>query len=91
MANSLSRAGVWVIDTAAATVIDARHLKILTIRWVDAVSAGDDARLTDKNGERIWSAVAADVNNEEEVFRNQWVDGLICPTLTSGYLEVTLA
>ncbi len=91
MANAWKRTGIWVIDTAAATVIDAKRLKIRSIRWVGATTAGHTAELTDKTGARIWSAVAADVNNEEEVYRDQWVDGLICPTLQSGVLEVVTA
>lgn len=91
MANAWHRTGVWVIDTGSASVIDARHLKILDIRWVGATLAGHVATLTDRTGARIWKSVAGDENNLEEVYRNQWVDGLICPEIGSGFIEVTTA
>jgi hypothetical protein len=83
----------WVIDTAGAGVIDSRHLKISSIRWVGATTAGHQVVVNDAAGGRVWSTVAAGANNVEANFMGEekWANGLIVPTLQSGYLEIILA
>ena len=94
MANAYAKgSNTWLIDTAAATVIDARLLRIVSIKWIGATTAGHTAVVTDAAGGRVWSSVAAGANFESGSYEGgqQNILGLIVPTLASGVLEIVLA
>lgn len=90
MANDIS-ADPWIIDTAAATVLSTNMLNIKSIRWVGATTAGHTAIIHDKDSNVIWSSVASGANYVESEIVEQWVHGLIVPTLASGVLYIQLA
>lgn len=94
MANTLHPSNVLVIDNiAAGATIDGRRVKINTIKWRGATTAGHTAILTDKNGNHIWGDMAAGANYVSGEYRGNgaWVDGIKCPTLASGIIEITFA
>lgn len=80
----------WVIDTAGAGVVEPRTVRIQSIRWIGATTAGHQAIVTDTADGRIWSSVAGGANNvESEYFGGeQWYRGFKVPTLESGTLEI---
>lgn len=93
MANAYHKgSNTWLIDTAAGTVIDARLLRILSIKWIGATTVGHQAIVTDSAGGRVWSDVANAANYVSASYEGgkQHVLGLIVPTLGSGVLEIVL-
>lgn len=89
MANDLT-ADPYIIDAAAATVLSTINLYIKSIRWVGGTTAGHTAIIHDKNSNVIWSSVASGANYVESEIIEQWVDGLIVPTLASGVLYIQI-
>lgn len=84
----------WVIDTPHATnVIDARRLKIHSIKWRGGTTAGHTAVVTDAAAGHVWADVAAGANYVSATYEEgqRWINGLKVPTLASGVLEIVLA
>lgn len=96
MANDLTN-NPWVVDTAAATVLSADRLRLVTIRWVGATDAGHTAVVTNAAGKVVWAGNAGSADHSEESqlpgYRTKGLDtvGLVVPTLGSGKLYITLA
>lgn len=90
MANDLTR-NTWIIDTPAATPISTGQLKIKSVRWVGATLATHAAKIQDATGREIWVAEAQAADYGEESLLDQWINGMIVPTLTSGKLYIGLA
>lgn len=89
MANDLT-ADPWIIDTAATTVLSTNQIYVKSIRWVGATTAGHTAIVQDQKGNVIWSSVASGANYVESEIIEQWINGLIAPTLASGVLYVQI-
>ena len=89
MANDLTQDPL-IIDTAAATVLSTNNLYIKSIRWVGATTAGHTAIIHDQASNVIWSSVASGANYVESEIVEQWVNGLIVPTLASGVLYIQI-
>jgi len=69
-------------------------IRIKSIRWVGATTAGHAAEVQDGGGEIIWSSLASGANYVEsdliENIHTHWV-GLKVPTLASGKLYIEYA
>lgn len=89
MANDLT-GDPYIIDTAAATVLSTINLFIKSIRWVGGTTAGHTAVIQDQKGNVIWTSEASGANYVESEIIEQWIDGLIVPTLTSGVLYIQI-
>lgn len=89
MANDLTQ-DPYIIDTAAADVLSTNKLYIKSIRWVGGTTAGHTAVVRDQQSNTIWSSVASGANYVESEIIEQWIDGLIVPTLASGVLYVQI-
>lgn len=92
MANVLHPSNVLVIDnTASGAVIDGRVAKINTIKWRGATTAGHTAVLTDQAGNHLWADVAAGANYVSGEYKGggQWNNGIKCPTLASGIIDIS--
>lgn len=91
MANEL-RDHVWVVDTASATLVEATSMRIQTIRWIGATTAGHEAIIKNGRGKIVWASVANAANFLDEShgldFRTQ--DGFAVTTLGSGLLYIYL-
>jgi hypothetical protein len=87
VANDLSRRP-WALDTAAVITTD--KIRVNTLRWVGATTAGHTCQVEDKNGEVIWSAVATGSNYGEEsgLLGNTNFDGFELAVIGSGILYV---
>lgn len=89
-----------VIDTAAASAVVTRMVAIMGFHWVpsDAVAAGDEVVVTDKDGNVIYhnnvgdNGTAADSHRAAAVMfpRPLTAHGLIIPTLDDGTLYIYL-
>ncbi len=80
----------WVIDTEAATVIFSKRLKVLHMEFTGYTDASHKIVVTDANGKPVWMA---DGTTDLDPVRSGpvgWINGLIVPTLDSGYLYVYL-
>lgn len=89
MSNDLTQ-DPYIIDTAAATVLSTDNLYIKSIRWVGGTTAGHTAIIHDQKSNIIWSSVASGANYVESEIIEQWIDGLIVPTLASGVLYIQI-
>lgn len=92
MANDLTT-NPWVIDTASASVLSSMLMRVKTVRWVGATTAGHKATIKDRNGKVMWDSVAAGANYvESELIEDitSW-DGIAVTALDSGKLYITLA
>ena len=89
MSNDLT-GDPYIIDTAAATVLSTNNLYIKSIRWVGGTTAGHTAIIQDQTGNVIWSSVASGANYVESEIIEQWINGLIVPTLASGVLYIQI-
>jgi hypothetical protein len=84
----------WVIDTPSANVIDARRLRIHTIKWRGGTTPDHEAIVTDAAGGHVWGDIAAGANYVSASYeegKTRWISGLKVPTLGSGVLEIVLA
>jgi len=89
MSNQITE-NPWEIDTQAADVIAAFHIRIKSIYWHGYTDATHKAALTDKNGNTI---IAFDGDTDlttQEAHDLGWYNGLICSDLDSGKLLVHL-
>ena len=82
----------WIVDTASGTAITTDDIRMKSIRWVGATTAGHTATIKDRAGRVKWTSVAAGANHvEAELIENDmfW-DGIIVDDLDSGilYLEI---
>ena len=94
MANSVVTNPI-IIDTADATVeIIAHNVMISSIRWVSDATANDAAEIKDQAGNVKWESLATSSNYteaEKDFDPHLWVQGaLLCPTLDSGKLYITI-
>jgi hypothetical protein len=89
MANDV-QGNPWVIDTASATALTSNLVKISRMVWREPTTVGHALSVTDANSKEVWDeyAIAAGngINYEREV--ENWVNGLIVPTLDSGTLLI---
>jgi len=86
MAN-VFKGDVWVIDTAAATVISTDELYFQAIRWVSTgAAAGHRVVLEDADGNVVWETYSTGANYVEESQVPLHMHGLVVPTLASGVL-----
>jgi hypothetical protein len=91
MANDLTK-NPLIIDTAAPTVLlpATQPMRVKSVRWVGATTAGHLAEIQDANNNVLWSSVAAGANNVEgELEEVWWREGMKVPTLQSGVLYIT--
>lgn len=94
MANTLND-HVWIIDTAAATVISGtEEVRIRTIRFVPAANT-DAAVIKNGDGKEVWRTTGdgATVKPEESRLDLRFTHGVIVSTLTAGaklYLYLNL-
>jgi hypothetical protein len=92
MANYIA-GRTWKIDTPSATPVWPRGARVFIkfVEWYDAVGGlGDtfvitDAKATPHDQLRGSAQVAGDV---QTFGLNQWIDGMIVPTLSSGFLLI---
>ena len=91
MVNALT-GRIWFVDTVDADVIDARPIKVKSVRWVGGTTAGHAAIIRDPvTNTTLWESLAAGVNNvEENLQENWWPNGFEVPTLASGNLYITM-
>lgn len=89
MANDLT-ADPWIVDTAGAGVLSTNKIYIKSVRWVGGTTAGHTAVIHDQKSNIIWSSVASGANYVESEIIEQWIDGLIVPTLASGTLYIQI-
>lgn len=91
MANALNDR-MWVVDTVDADVIDAKNMKVKSVRWVGATDAGHQAIIRDPVlNTTLWEGIGTGVNNSEaELKETWWRNGFEVPTLDSGILYITL-
>jgi len=91
MANALNDR-LWIVDTVDADVIDDQQMKVKSVRWVGATTAGHQAIIRDPvTNTTLWSGVATGANNSEaEFIESWWRNGFEVPTLSSGILYITL-
>jgi hypothetical protein len=96
MANSFDpKSKVWVIDTAAATTVDANDLRVSGIRWVvdSGGAAGNVAEIQDPGTNAV---VYHDVNTNGTTYssadnaKRRWPIGFKVPTLGAGKLYIQL-
>lgn len=88
MANNLQSNGVWLIDTPGAGVISTQKIKVNYIYWNVTVA---NATLVVQNqfGKTELTATFT-AGQQPEWAINDWWDGLIVPTLSSGTLVIVL-
>jgi len=91
MANALDQ-NPMKVDTASATALFPAtvRLYIKGVRWVGATNAAHTAVITDAAGDAVWNSVANAANYVESDSVDDWVDGLVVPTLGSGILYIQL-
>lgn len=89
MAN-VQNSDIWIVDTAASTMVDSRNVKVKSVRWVGATTAGHAAEIQGVDNRVLWSSVAAGANNvESELVERWWMGGFKVPTLASGKLYIS--
>jgi len=92
MVNALNNR-TWFIDTVDADVIDDKHVKVKSVRWVAPAATALDAvvirePVTDIT---LWETTASGPNYVEEVIlETWWPNGFEVPTLANGNLYITL-
>lgn len=92
MANDLTRTPLK-IDTAGSSMIRSGPVRVRSVRWVGATTAGHQAVIQDSDGRVLWESVAGGANNvEAEDIDRDWPRGFKVPTLGSGtlYIDVTI-
>jgi hypothetical protein len=91
MANDLTK-NPWIIDTPSALGLTELVLKVKSLRWVGATTAGHECVVQDGKGRVRWTSVADGANFVDSDLVEQedagW-PGLIVPTLDSGTLYLT--
>jgi hypothetical protein len=80
----------FLIDTPGATPLWLTWLKVISITWTGATTAGHQAIVTNASGTRvIFDAKASEANDfESAVYDPGWVEGLVVTTLQSGKLMI---
>jgi len=83
----------FLIDTPGVDPLWMAQLKVTSITWTGATTAGHSAIVTNQSGTRvIFDAKASEANDfESSVYDPGWVDGLAVPTLQSGKLMIVCA
>lgn len=102
MANSISASPPVIIVDTAYTDPDTflkdvalgktPAVKVKSLRWVGATTAGHECVVQDRDSEVIWAAKAEGANVEvvDDVCK-MWTNGFKVPTLGSGKLYIALA
>lgn len=79
-----------IIEVASAAILFSSRLYIKSIRWVGGTTAGHTAVIQDQKGNVIWASEASGANYVESEIIEQWIDGLIVPTLASGKIYIQI-
>lgn len=92
MVNALNNR-TWFIDTVDADVVDDRHVKVKSVRWVFPGATALDAVIIREpvTDITLWETTASGANYVEEVLlETWWPNGFEVPTLAGGNLYITL-
>lgn len=77
-----------IIDTPGATVLYGQ-IKVKSIRWVGATTAGHVVEIQEPDGDVLWRSLASGANHvEADLIERWWHDGFKVPTLGSGVLYI---
>lgn len=87
MANTFD-GRVWIIDTAAATVLWPGRIKVKAVEWRNPVNINDTAVIQEKDGDEFMNLRCEVAGQSQYFLVENWMDGLIVPTLATGKLYV---
>lgn len=88
MANDLS-ARPWFIDTPSTTaIIWQPQAFVKFIEWVLPATTGDTFEVTDRNGKSIVKSQAQVASDIQTFNLENWFEGIIIKSLTSGTLRI---
>ena len=87
MANDISST-VWRIDTLPFSYT--APVKIKTLNWTDATSAGDQVVIQTTAGKPIVDSIAQQPNFQQNFGELGWQNGLQVTTLTSGVVNIAV-
>lgn len=87
MANVL-KGRIWIIDTAGATPIWLGRIKIKSIEWRNPGVIADTAVIQRSDGTEQFNFRCEVANQSQFRIVEDWIDGMIVPTLASGKLYV---
>ena len=91
MANSFN-GQLWELDTVGATPQTTVPIKVKSVRWTGATTAGHVATLTDSKGNILWTSVASGANYvEAEIIERWWLSGFSVYVLQSGKIYLNVA
>ena len=65
-------------------------IRVKTIRWASATTAGHTCKIIDADGSILWQSVASGANYVEvELVEKWWYDGFLVNVLGSGQLWIS--
>ena len=89
---TINNVSVVTVTTAGATDVAPGSLRLHSIRWREATTAGHTCVVTDAAGVTLWESVAGGANYvEESDLLKKWpngVNGLKVSTLESGEVDI---
>lgn len=88
MANQLQPNGVWLIDTPGVGIISTQKIKVASVYW-NGPAPNATFAIQNQFGKVLISATFTS-GQQPEWYPEEWWDGLIVPTLSSGTLLITL-
>ena len=83
---------MWIIDTAASTMVTDEPVYVKRVRWDDeGGAAGDNAIIQDAASKVLWASTEAGANYvESDLIERWWYNGFKVPTLGGGILYIEL-
>jgi hypothetical protein len=88
VSNLLQPNNVWLIDTPGAGIINSQKIKVSSVYW-NGPAANATFVIQNQFGKILIEATFT-AGQQPTWFPNDWWDGLIVPTLSSGVLVITL-
>lgn len=91
MANTKTKDGTYIIDTAAAALVTTDSVKVKSVRWEGGTTAGHQAIIKNASGEVLWQSRASGAQYvESELIERWWNGGFAVTTLQSGVLYISV-
>jgi len=79
----------YILDTADASALTDYRIFVKSVRWVNATTSGHTAVIQDKDGVEKWASVAAGSEHVEADLIEEWWDGILMKTLSSGKIYIS--
>ena len=87
MANDIS-GPTWVLDTTGTIIPSTRSVKVKSLRWLGATTAGHTCIIKDGGGRLRWKSIASGNNFLDVDAPGFTLQGFVLDTLASGELHV---